>query len=305
MAGGQDLAVFNREQVIADIKMVMRRLKVTHCLHLLNHYGLPATCKIGKFYEDYLPRRLEVASDHQLAALNSILAMKYARGSHLAEKYAQLNEKDQFRFFISHSATQAEKAQDLKQYLEYGGFDCFVAGDDIATASEWLVEIITQLEHMDGLISLVTDSSIESPTCNQEVGFALGAGKPVLSVMKDVPPQGLVGALQAIEWQEEDTAKDAALSAIEALMRLPHVGPKLTSLLVKQLVTYDDPDNSFKVIGFCRKALQSSTYLQAWQLFELRKAARENPEIARFASGRGPELIETLAQELEDNTLSA
>lgn len=305
MAGGRDLAAFDREQVIGEVKLSLKRLRVTHALYLLNQYGLPAVRKIGKFFEDYLPRRLNAASDHQLAALHGTLAMKYARGSFLAEKYAYLNEQDQFRIFISHSATQADKAQDLKDYLEYGGFDCFVAGDDIATAAEWLIEIVSQLEHMDALITLVSDQSNDSPTCNQEVGFALGAGKPVLSVMGDVPPQGLIGSMQAIEWPEETGAKEVSLAAVEALMQQPHVGPKLTNILVKQLVGYDEPQDSFKVIGFCRKALQSSTYLQAWQIFEMKKAARENPEIARFASGRGPELIETLCVDLESKIVSA
>ena len=302
---GQDLAAFDREQVIADVKLSLRRLRVTHALYLLNQYGLPATRKIGKFFEDYLPRRLSAASDHQLAALNGTLSMKYAQGSFLAEKYGYLNDQDQFRIFISHSVADADKAQELKDHLEFGGFDCFVASDDIATASEWLIEIVSQLEHMDALITLVSDKGNESPACNQEVGFALGAGKPVLSVMGEVPPQGLIGSMQAIDWDDEHGAKDVALSAVEALMQQPHVGPKLTNVLVKQLVGYDEPNDSFKVIGFCRKALQSSSYLQAWQIYELKKAARENAEIARFASGRGPELIETLAQELEENALSA
>ena len=49
---GQDLAAFDREQVIADVKLSLRRLRVTHALYLLNQYGLPATRKIGKFSID-------------------------------------------------------------------------------------------------------------------------------------------------------------------------------------------------------------------------------------------------------------
>jgi len=293
---------FDKQQTINDMKLIMRRLRIGHSLELMDKCALPAIPKVGKFHDVYLQARLEAANAHQLAALGAILKSKYGHGSALSEKYALLTAKDQFRIFISHSCEQADEAQELKEQFEYGGISCFVASDDIATASEWLVEIVTQLEHMDALITLVTDQSVQSATCNQEVGFALGAGKPVLSVMSQVPPQGLIGSLQAIERKQDAAPKDVALEAIGALMKSPTMGPKLTSLLVRQLVGYDEPDNSFKIIGFCRKALQQSSHLMAGQIYELRKAARENAEIARFASGRGPELIETLCNEFETKT---
>lgn len=299
MSEGRDLTVFSKEQTICDIKLILSRIRVTHCLGLLDKSGLSPVRKFGKFYEDYLPRRLGAANVHQLAGLKATLMTKYDQGSYLAGKFSQSNDHEQFRIFISHSTEQAEDALELKDQLEFGGFECFVASDDIATASEWLVEIITQLEHMDALITLVSDHSIESPTCNQEVGFALGAGKPVLSVMDGVPPGGLIGSMQAIERKEGSLPKDVAIEAISALMRLPNIGPQLSSIMVRQLIGYNDPKDSFKVIGFCRKALLASPFLTAGQIFELRKAARENLEIARFASGRGPELIETLCEHLE------
>ncbi len=300
MVSGRGVAPFNRSQIIADIQLLMRRLRVSHCLSLLSKYGLPETRKIGKFHEEYLPGRLIAGSDHQLAALNSVLKTKYDNGSALLDKYSNLNDKDQFRLFISHSGTSKHQATLLKEELALGGLSCFVAGDDIASASEWLVEIVTQLEHMDGLVSLLNDQSVVSPTCNQEVGFALGAGVPVISVMKSVPPQGLVGQMQAIEWGEGESLKSVALDVIGWLMSLPDCGPRLTDCLVRQIVTASSPGQSFRIIGFCRKALKSSPYLMAGQIYELRKAARENAEIARFASGRGPELISALCDEFEE-----
>lgn len=291
---------FNKEQSVCDIKLGLRRIRVTHILELLEKCGVPPIPKVGSFHDVYLQKRLDAASVHQLAALSAIIKSKYSEGSFLLEKYSLFQDSDQLRVFISHSAHQEEEAQALKEQLEYGGVECFVAGEDIATASEWLVEIVTQLEHMDVLITLVSENSVVSPTCNQEVGFALGAGKPVLSVMDQLPPAGLIGSMQAIERKEGDLVKDVALEVISALMRLPHLGPQLTSILVRQLVAYDQPRDSFKVIGFCRKALATSPYLLAGQIFELRRAAQENAEIARFASGRGPELIESLCQEFEE-----
>lgn len=290
---------FNRSQVICDVKLAFRRIKVSHIVQLMDKYGLPDVTKVGSFQDIYLPKRLDAASDHQLAALNANLKARYDVGGFMDEKYGLVNEEDIFRLFLSHSNSQADEAALLKEQFAYGGIDCFVSGEDIPTSAEWLVEIVTQLEHVDGLISITSDQSVGSATCNQEVGFALGRGIPVISVMAGQAPQGLVGAMQAIERKEGCSEKDVALEVIGALMNLPNCGPRLTTLLVNRLVRYNTPNDSFKVIGFCRKALSYSSYLTAGQIYELRKAAIENEQIARFASGRGPELIESLCIDFE------
>lgn len=290
---------FNKEQTISEIKLAFKRLKLSHIVSLLDKYGVPQVLKVGSFHDIYLPKRLSEASQHQLAALNAALQSQYLIGGALDEKYGTQSEEDSFKLFISHSVDQEEEAAGLKEQFAYGGIECFVAGEDIAANTAWLVEIITELEGMDGLLSLVTDRSIESVTCNQEVGFALGAGKPVVSVMSEQAPQGLIGAMQAVERKEGMSDKDVALEVIGALMNLPQWGPRLTNLFVRRLVSYESPNDSFKVIGFCRKALALSKDLSAGQIFELRKAARENDQIARFASGRGPELIEDLCVDFE------
>lgn len=290
---------FNKEQTIAEIKLAFKRLKMSHIVSLMDKYGLPSVLKVGSFHDIYLPKRLEAASMHQLAALNAALQSQYLVGGALDEKYGLPSEEEIFKLFISHAVSQEEEALALKEQFAYGGIDCFVAGEDIAANTEWLVEIVTELEAMDGLLSLITDRSIESVTCNQEVGFALGAGKPVVSVMNEQAPLGLIGAMQAVERKEGMSDKDVALEVIDALMKLPLWGPRLTNLFVRRLVSYESPSDSFKVIGFCRKALAFSNHLTAGQIFELRKAARENDQIARFASGRGPELIESLCVDFE------
>lgn len=300
MASGRDVAAFNRQDAITDIKLVLRRLRVTHCLALLTKYGLPETRKIGQFHEDYLPARLSAASDHQLAALTANLKANYAKGSALSDKYCSLLDQTQLRLFISHAPLGRREAQSLKLQLALAGLTAFTSGEDVITNQEWLVETVAQLEHMDGLLNLVTDQSLTSPAANQEVGFALGAGVPVLNIIKELPPQGLAGSMQMIEWGEEARTKSVALDVIGWMMDQPALGPKLTDLLVRQIVSSGEATDAYRIIGFCRHALKRSKHLLAGQIFELRQAARDNPEIARFASGRGPEMILTLCDEWED-----
>ena len=307
MAAGRDLAPFHRDQALTEIKLGMRRLRVSHCLSLLTKYGLPETRKIGKFYEDYLPLRLNVASNHQLAALNSVLKTKYATGSSLLDKYGTLADDDQVRIYISHAGAGRARAVALKETLALGGLTGFVSLDDREGAPEWMVETISQLEHMDVLLSLIDDQAHTSAAANQEVGFALGAGVPVLSlhmscVRQEITktPMGLAASLEQNMWAADETVKSIALKAVEWMLALPQIGPRVTDRLVRQIVAADKPHQAFQEIGFCRKALLGSSHLLANQIYELRKAARENPEIARFASGRGPELISALCDEWEE-----
>ncbi len=290
---------FDKDLAIDDIQFGLNQLGIANVLQLMDKYGLPKVLKSGSFYESYVPKRLDLASPHQLGALTSYIKAHTKAGASLDEMASRLRDDNVFGLFISHSQSQEAEALALKEQFALGGVDCFVASDDIETSTEWLVEIVDQLEQMDGLMSLTTQQSILSATCNQEIGFALGAGKPVVSVMVGEAPQGLVGSTQAISWKDRFSEKDVALFVVEALMKFPQCSEKLTSLLVRQLVSYDQPYESFKVIGFCRKALTFSDCLTAGQIFELRKAVIENEQIARFASGRGPELIESLCVDFE------
>ncbi len=293
------MGAFNKHQVIYDIKLSLRRLQITHIVALMDNCGLPDMPKVGGFHDVYLPGRLERSTMHQLAALSAILKSKYGVGKPLHEKYRLMNDEDGFRLFVGHSEDQSDCALALKETFAQGGIDCFVAGDELAEAAGWATDIVAHLKHMNVLVALSSDSAVANPLWNQELGFALGSGKPVISVSDCAPPGGLVGAVQMIERRSFPAVKDLALEIISRLMATPDVGAHLTDVLVRQLVSCVSPRSSFKIIGFCRKALGHSSYLTAGQLFELRRAARENDEIIRFACGRGPELIETMCDEFE------
>lgn len=296
---GNDVAAFNKEQAIYEIKLSLRRLQVLHIVELMDNCGLPDIPKVGGFHDVYLPRRLARSTVHQLAALAAILKSKYGVGKPLYEKHSLLNDEDGFRLFIGHTADQADCALALKDVFSQGGVDCFVAGDELAEATDWASDIIAHLKHMHVFVALVSENAGANATWNQKLGFALGSGRPVISVKNGAPPVGLAGVMQHIEGRNAATEKDLALEIVNRVMDHPDHGGHLTDVLVRQLVSCASPRESFRVIGFCRKALAQSRYLTAGQLFELRRAARENDEIIRFAAGRGPELIEHMCDEFE------
>jgi hypothetical protein len=107
---------------------------------------------------------------------------------------------DMIRVFVSHRDKYKVKARDLADALEPFGFSCFVAHDTITPMAEWRLEIMKGLQTMDILLIFLTDDFHDSIWTDQEVGFALGDAKPVVSVKfgtKD--PQGFISHIQALK----------------------------------------------------------------------------------------------------------
>lgn len=104
------------------------------------------------------------------------------------------------RVFISHRDQQKAEAQNIALALEAYGFSCFVAHDTIEPMSEWRLEIMKGLETMEVMLVFLTDDLHESTWTNQEIGFALGAGKPVVCLkVGDKDPEGFIGHIQAMK----------------------------------------------------------------------------------------------------------
>ncbi len=295
------MSEFNAKHTAFEIKQLFARLMVEEIIDMMDRSGLPKSAKKGCFRDDYLPSRLATANAHQLASLKAIL--KTRLGNQEAQGLPQLNGLQshiKFNVFISHGVEDGEFAADLKQNLEFGGINCFAGFADGELDAKMLEAIITGLDNADVLVSLNSEDSSGSAICNQEIGFALGKELPVISLNLGASLQGLLSPLPSLDSCSFDTDKNIALKIIDQMLQYPQIGPKLTDVLVERLVTCASPVDSFRIIGFCRKALAFSKDMTASQLYELRKAARENDQIARFASGRGPELIESMCCSFEE-----
>ena len=102
------------------------------------------------------------------------------------------------RIFLSHSANNKVLARAVKTALEYSRMSAFVAHEDIEPTSAWQEEIEFALTTMDILVALLTESFRGSNWTEQEVGFALGQGKPVIPVSIEIDPFGMMGKYQAL-----------------------------------------------------------------------------------------------------------
>jgi TIR domain len=109
-----------------------------------------------------------------------------------------------FRLFLSHKAEVAKQTSELKERLTSFGVSAFVAHRDIRPTREWQDEIENALYSMDAFVALMTNDFHESDWTDQEVGFALARGVPVIAVQLERPPYGFLGKFQALRARWED-----------------------------------------------------------------------------------------------------
>jgi len=115
---------------------------------------------------------------------------------------------DVYRVFLSHKNEIKKEASQLKSKLSLFGISCFVAHKDIHPTREWQDEIEKALYTMDAFVALMTDGFHDSEWTDQEVGFAVGRGVPLLSVKLGKDPYGFIGKFQALSCSWPDAHKE-------------------------------------------------------------------------------------------------
>lgn len=141
---------------------------------------------------------------------------------------------DGYRVFLSHKSEVKKETAALKDGLRLFGISCFVAHEDIHPTKEWQDEIENALASMDGFVALMTEGFHDSNWTDQEVGYAVAKGVPIIAVRLGKDPYGFIGKFQALSssWQSsvEDIVKiliknDQILGTyIQALRNCPSWG---------------------------------------------------------------------------------
>ncbi|MDP3281744.1 MAG: toll/interleukin-1 receptor domain-containing protein [Nitrosomonas sp.] len=99
--------------------------------------------------------------------------------------------------FISHLSSNKRLATELAEHLEKYNINPFVAHEDITPTMAWQEEIENFLKSTHCLLALLNTGYSKSTWCNQEVGFCLGRGIPLISFKIEEDPMGFIGKLQA------------------------------------------------------------------------------------------------------------
>lgn len=142
-----------------------------------------------------------------------------------------------FRLFISHHSGDKSTATRLKDALTSFGIEGFVAHVDIRPSKKWLQVIEAALATADGLVALVGGEFRNSEWCDQEAGWCMARGIPIVPVMLVAnPPHGFLGQHQAVRYVPE-AAEDYAREVTLALLTNDRARPLLELGIARAFAT--------------------------------------------------------------------
>lgn len=107
-------------------------------------------------------------------------------------------DDDSYRMFLSHKSEVKAETAKLKGDLELFGASAFVAHADIHPTREWQEEIENALATADCLVALLTSEFHDSDWTDQEIGYAVARGVPIIPVKLGSDPYGFIGKYQAV-----------------------------------------------------------------------------------------------------------
>jgi hypothetical protein len=177
-----------------------------------------------------------------------------------------------FRLFLSHKSDVKKETAALKDRLDSFGVSAFVAHQDIRPTREWQDEIENALHSMDAFAALMTEGFHDSVWTDQEVGFALARGVPVIAVQLGRDPYGFLGKFQALrtDWD------GAADGIVKLLMKHDRMFSAYIQAL-RKCTSWGDGN----VLALALPGIEKAT---DQQIDELVAAANENTEV-RYSFG--------------------
>lgn len=104
--------------------------------------------------------------------------------------------------FISHCSADRSTALKVQKYLQSNGATTFVAPCSIESGKKWSDEIRSNLQQSRLVLFLASRTACASDYVNQELGGQWLAGKKIVPVVWDMPPEELPG------WTKEYQAVD-------------------------------------------------------------------------------------------------
>lgn len=180
-----------------------------------------------------------------------------------------------FRLFLSHLATHKVNVSSLKLQLSHFGVDGFVAHEDIEPSELWQNEIELALKSMHALVALVTPRFKESSWTDQEVGWAIGRGIPVIPVRLGHDPYGFLGKFQAISGSLE-APQPLAKEIVRILVSKPRISHVVRNALVRALSNSE----SFRVSKDVTDFLVECTEFTDIEKVILQQACKENYQVS-------------------------
>ena len=194
------------------------------------------------------------------------------------------------RLFLSHVSRIKDEVGEVKEHLLPFGIHSFVAHEDIEPQQLWQREIEIALGSMEVLCAFVTHDLVSSRWCDQEAGFALGRGIPVIAVNYGAVPYGFLGKSQAIGGDNRD-AKECAMKIADVIAKQEHLQTRFTEALVEAVATA----HSFAdAIASMSRLQEFQKHLSEAQIKRLLQSARDNSQVR--GAYKVPDRIDAIAR---------
>ena len=181
-----------------------------------------------------------------------------------------------FRLFSSHVSRHKVAVSSLKEVLWLCGVDAFVAHEDIEPSLDWQREIELGLRSMHALAAIITPDFHDSRWTDQEVGWALGRGIPVVPVRLGADPYGLAGRFQGVSGTLEQPGT-LAEAIVKTLLSNPQTHGEMRRALINAFAKASSCDMA-KVL--CR-LMASVTDITDEERDALWRACTDNAQVAK------------------------
>jgi len=154
---------------------------------IFEEFGVPTYNREGEgdAYDDetYCTQQLQRSDDSVLLAVHEFLLGEDAAPSTIPSYEGDgLWGIEPARAFLSHTYAKRHFVSSVKEALRPFGIAGFVAHDDINPSRDWRNSIKAALGTCDVFVPFLHDGFHESQWCDQEVGWALCRGVPILPI---------------------------------------------------------------------------------------------------------------------------
>jgi hypothetical protein len=182
---------------------------------------------------------------------------------------------NRLRLFLSHVSEDKKQVAAIKIALSQCGISAFVAHQDIEPTKEWVDVILEALETCHAMAALLTPLFHESKWTDQEIGYCLRRGIPILPVRLGIDPYGFLGRFQGLSGSTKPEVVAEQIYGV--LAKKPTVAHVLAAASVDQFVNCKSFEMSHRYLDSL-KTLPADVLTQD-QLDSIGAAIQTNPKL--------------------------
>lgn len=221
---------------------------------------------------------------------------------------------DRFLLFVSYNCRDAQHPflRDLREFFDRPDVrkvaTCFMAEDVPDYGSDFIAKVLDALGTADMVLPFITEASQSSPWVNQEIGYALARGTPVLPAFDPSAVKGLQGMIQttdacpvnntarvrelfdrvfALASKDPATRKRGLSIAVKGIWWSEYKRAYPMYLRVHVRHTSKEPDSVERVFLECPNRVVEVESVDLPKLAELRAADSKNEVLKFFPNGPG------------------